>query len=130
MPKSTYLNDNFINVALRNTVFVSPPTVWCALYTASPGVGGGGTEVAGPGGTAYALQIVTFIAPTLGIASNDADVNFPVATGDYGTITSFALLDASSGGNLLYFGNLSTPRLVLTNDQVRFPLGQFIVQES
>lgn len=127
MPKSTYLNDNFINVALRNTVFTSPVTVHCALYTVTPGIGGGGTEVAGGN---YSRQVVTFIAPTSGVTSNDADVNFPVATADYGTITSFALLDSSSGGNLLYFGNLSAPRLVLTNDQVRFPQNQLIVQES
>lgn len=127
MPKSTYLNDNFINVALRNTVFTSPVQVFCALYTATPGVGGGGTEVTGG---AYARQVVTFIAPTAGVTSNDADVNFPVATADYGTVTSFALLDASSGGNLMYFGNLSASRNVLTNDQVRFPQNQLIVQEA
>ena len=127
MPKSTFLNDSFINVALRNTAFVSPVAVYCALYTVTPGVGGGGTEVAGGG---YGRQTVTFIAPTNGVTSNDADIDFPVATADYGTITSFALLDASSGGNLLYFGNLGTSRLVLTNDQVRFPLGQLICTEA
>lgn len=127
MPKSTYLNDNFINVALRNTAYVSPTTVYVALYTVSPGVGGGGTEVTGG---AYARQVATFVAPVNGQTSNNADINFPVASADWGTLTSFALLDASSGGNLMYFGNLSTSRLVLTNDQVRFPTGQLLVQES
>jgi len=127
MPKSTYLNDNLINVTLRNTAFVSPVQVYCALYTVSPGVGGGGTEVAGG---SYGRQVVTFIAPTNGVTSNDADINFPVASAAWGVITSFALLDASSGGNLLYFGNLSAPRDVQINDQVRFPLGQLIVQEA
>ena len=127
MPKSTYLNDNFINVGLRNIAFVSPTNVYCALYTVSPGVAGGGTAVAGGG---YGRQTVTCDAPTSGQTSNDADINFPVATAGYGTINSFGLLDASSGGNLLYFGNLGTPRVVLTNDQVRFPSGQMLVSES
>jgi len=127
MPKSTYLNDSYINAGLRNTPFTSPTTVYVALYTVTPGVGGGGTEVAGG---AYARQVATFVAPVNGVTSNTVDINFPVATLDWGTITSFALLDASSGGNLMYFGNLSASRTVLTNDQVRFPTGQLFCQES
>lgn len=127
MPKSTYLDNSFINVALRATPFTPPVAIYVALYTVAPGVGGGGTEVAGG---AYARQTVTFTAPSSGTSSNTVDILFPIASADWGTIVAFALLDASSGGNLLYFGNLSTPRSVLTNDQVRFPTGQLIVTEA
>jgi len=126
MPKTYYLDDNFLNAALRGIPFTPPASVYVALYTVAPGVGGGGTEVAGG---SYARQTVTLTAPVNGQCSNTADVLFPVASLSWGTIVSFALLDASSGGNMLYFGNLSTPRLVLVSDQVRFPNGQLIVQE-
>src|SRR5574338_1733522 len=118
MPKSTYLDNSMINAGLRGVPFTPPVAIYVALYTVAPGVGGGGTEVTGG---AYARQTVTFSAPVSGQTSNTADLLFPVATADWGTIVAFALLDASSGGNLLYFGNLSTPRQVLTSDQVRFP---------
>jgi hypothetical protein len=127
MPKSTYLDNSFINVALRNTAFTPPATVYVALYTVAPGVGGGGTEVSTG---SYARQTVAFTAPVAGVSSNTADIKFPEASADWGTIVAFALLDASSGGNLLYFGNLSSSRLVLTSDQVRFPTGQLIVTEA
>jgi len=127
MPKTYYLDDNFINVALRNTPFTPAATIYVSLYTVAPGVGGGGTEVAGGG---YGRQTVTFVAPANGQTSNVAEVLFPVATAPWGTIVAFALMDTSSGGNMLYFGNLSTPRLVLASDQVRFAVSQLIVQET
>lgn len=127
MPKTYYLDDNFINVALRNTAFVSPAVIYVALFTVAPGVGGGGTEVVGGG---YGRQTVTFDAPVNGQSANTAEVLFPIATAAWGTVTSFALMDASSGGNMLYFGNLSTPRSVLISDQIRFPTGALVVQET
>ncbi len=127
MPKTTYLDDNVLNVALRNIPFTPPTVIYVALYTVAPGVGGGGTEVVGG---AYGRQTATFTAPISGVVSNTTDILFPVATLAWGTIVAFALLDASSGGNMLYFGNLSTPRIVLVSDQVRFPAGQLVVQET
>jgi hypothetical protein len=127
MPKSTYLDNTFLGIILRQQVFTPPVTVYVALYTVSPGVGGGGTEVTGGG---YARQAVTFTVPVNGLCSNNVDVNFAVASADYGTVVAFALHDQPSGGNLLYFANLSTSRTVLTNDQVRFPTGQLLVSET
>ena len=126
MPKSTYLDNNLINVGLRQIPFTPPATIYVALYTVAPTAGGGGTEVSGG---AYGRQTVAFSAPTSGMSTNTADINFPIATVAWGTIVAFALLDASSGGNLLYFGNLSTPRTINVNDQPRFPAGQLVVTE-
>lgn len=127
MPKTYYLDNNLLNVTLRNVPFVSPPDVHISLYTVAPGVGGGGTEVVGG---AYGRQIVTFTVPASGQCSNIADILFPVASATWGTIVAIALMDASSGGNMLYFGSLTTPRLILAADQIRFPLGQLVVQET
>ena len=127
MPKTYYLDNIFINAALRNTPFVPPPVVYLALYTVAPTASGGGTEVSASG---YGRQTVTFAAPVNGTTSNSADVNFPIALADWDTIVAFGVFNVSSGGNLMYFGNLSSPRLVLTNDQVRFLAGQLVVQET
>jgi hypothetical protein len=127
VPKTYYLSNNVLNVALRGIPFTPPPVIYVSLYTVAPGVGGGGTEVAGG---SYARQIAVFTVPASGQLSNTADILFPVASASWGTIVSFALMDASSGGNMLYFGNLSTPRLVLVSDQIKFPMNQLVVQES
>lgn len=127
MSKTNYLETQLLNHVLRNVSYSSPTTVYVALFTVAPTESGGGTEVTGG---AYARQAVTFSAPSPDQVSNTTDVTFPVASADWGTIVAFAIMDAASGGNMLYFANLTASRDVLTNDQLRFPTGQLIVQED
>ena len=127
MPKSTYLSNSVLNAALRNVPYTSPATVYVALFTVAPNAGGGGTEVSGG---SYARQPVTMTAPVSGQTSNAADVVFPTASADWGTVVAYAYFDALSSGNMLYFGNLGASRLVLANDQVKFPASQLVTSES
>lgn len=127
MPKSYYLDNAFISGALRNVPYVPSPIVYLALYTAAPGPGGGGTEVSSGG---YGRQPIVFAAPSNGSTSNVSDIVFPIALADWGIVTSYGIFDTSSGGNLLYYNNLSAPRQILTNDQAKFPAGQLIASEQ
>ena len=107
--------------------YTSPTTVYVALYTAPPGETGGGTEVTG---NAYARQAVTFGAQSGGTVLNSVDVLFPVATpSGWGTITDFAILDAVSSGNMLYYGTLSSPVTINAGEQFKFAAGALSVQE-
>lgn len=121
---SDYLENAIGNHILRNIAYTSPTTVYCALYTVAPSDAGGGTEVSGGG---YARQAVTFGAPSNGVFTNSADVVFPIATANWGTIVAFALFDAATGGNMLIYGNLSSPKTINSGDQFRFPAGQLSV---
>ena len=106
-----------------------PAQTFLALFTATPTPSGGGTEVGS--GSGYGRQVITFTAPASGQCSNTADIVFPIAVvADWGTITSYGIYDAASGGNLLYFANLSTPRYVAVSDQLKFPAGQLIANET
>jgi hypothetical protein len=124
--KTTYLEDKLINHVLRATAMSSPATVYVALFTAAPGEAGGGTEVSGGD---YARQPVTFEAPVDGATENDADVTFDVATADWGTVTHFAIFDALTVGNMLYYGTLTTARVVNSGDQAKFLAGALDVAE-
>ena len=127
MPKTYYLDNNFLNAALRGIPFVPPDAIYVALYTVIPTVAGSGTEVSGGG---YVRVGVTFTVPQNGQVQSAAEVLFPVALDAWGTVEGFAFLDASSGGNMLYFGSLGSSRMVDVSDQVRFPMGQLICQET
>ena len=127
MAKSYYLDNAVLDAALRNTAYSSPATVYVALYTASPGPSGGGTEVAGG---SYARTACTFGAPSSGALVNSAPCTFPQATGNWGTVTSFGVFDAPTGGNLLYYGNLTASKTINTGDQLTFATSGVSVTES
>ena len=57
MAKSYYLDNAFLEAALKNVSYTSPATAYVALYTSAPGPTGGGTEVSGG---SYARTACTF----------------------------------------------------------------------
>jgi hypothetical protein len=128
--KADFLENAVINAALRNTVGPFPiAAAFMALYTAAPGETGGGTEVGA--GVGYARQSVAFGAPSNGATDNTAIETFgPNTTTNWGTITHAALLDASSGGNFLYYGALAASRTVNIGDSLEFAVGAIDVAET
>ena len=127
MPKTNYLDTVLLNHVLRAIPYTPPTGVYVALYTTAPTATSIGVEVTGGG---YTRQGATFTAPASGIVSNAADVTYPIASLAWGTVVSFALLDAPTGGNMLYFGAFSTPRNVVPNDQPRFPQNSLVISEQ
>ncbi len=119
-----YLEAALLNHVFRNTAYASPATVYVGLFTAAPGETGGGTEVSGG---AYARQAATFGAPSGGQVSNSADINFPVATANWGTITHIAIFDAVTAGNMLVYGALSASKIIQTGDQFIIKAGSLTV---
>lgn len=119
---SDYLSNNLIDFIFRGQSFTFPTTMYEALFTASPGNSGGGTEVGG--GIGYARVATTgslanwagtqsagsTVASTGsgGQTSNNASIPFagPV-TSAWGTVVANAEYDASSGGNLLFWAPLT-----------------------
>jgi len=101
---STTLANALLNGTLRNVAYTPVATVYVALYTVAPTAAGGGTEVSGG---SYARTAVTFSAAASGAVTNSGTVTFPTSTGSWGTVVAAGIFDASTSGNLLYFGNLT-----------------------
>lgn len=96
------------------------PTAWyLGLFTAAPGEAGGGTELSGSG---YARQAITFTVSGNN-ASNDAAIEFPTASGSWGTITHVAVSDASTSGNMIAYASLTASKVIDTGDVLRVPTG-------
>ena len=121
---SNYLEDALINATLRNTTYTSPATVYVGLFTSDPTDAGSGTEVSGG---SYARTAVTFGAPSNGVTTNSAAVEFPQATGNWGTVGWIGIHDAATSGNLLYHTALDTSKTIETGDIFKISTGNLSV---
>jgi hypothetical protein len=121
---SNYLETALINATLRNTSYTSPATVYVGLYTTDPTDANTGTEVSGG---SYARTAVTFGAPSNGVSTNSAAVEFPQATGSWGTVGWIGILDASTSGNLLYHTALDTSKTIENGDIFKIAIGSLSV---
>ena len=110
---SNYLENALINVTLRATAYTAPTTVYLALYTTDPTDADTGTECSG---TSYARQSITFGAPSNGVSTNSAVIDFPQAGSAWGTITHIGIRDAVTTGNLLYHSALDTSKTIANGD--------------
>jgi len=104
------------------------PTIYVGLSTADPT--DDGTGLAEPVGNAYAR--VSTVAADWTVASSGAlnnvnDITFPEATGNWGTVTHFALFDAVTGGNMLAHGALSSSKAIGSGDTAKFAAGDLEV---
>lgn len=121
MSFSNYLETEILDHVFGAAAYTAPATLYVALHTANPDEDGSGAEVTTTG-TAYARQTVTFTTSG-NTTSNDAAVEFPTATANYGTVSHVGVWDASTAGNLLAYAALSSSKTIETGDVFRIPAG-------
>ena len=116
---SNYLENKVMGHVFGASAYVAPTTLYLALYTSDPGEGNTGTEVSGG---SYARQTIAFTI-TNNLASNTSAIEFPVATGTWGTVTHIGVMDSLTTGNLLAYAQLTASKAVSAGDALRFPAG-------
>src|SRR6218665_1956872 len=100
MSLSNYLETALLNHAFRGTAYTQPSGLYLALFTSDPGETGSGTEVSGG---SYARQSFSGSVSTNAFSAA-SNLDFPAASGTWGTITHVGVFDAVSAGNLLAYG--------------------------
>jgi hypothetical protein len=119
MAFTDYLENKVLDFVFSGGSFSQPGTKYLALYTVAPTDSSAGTEVTGGG---YARQTVT-LTTSGSDTTNSAAVEYPTATAGYGTVVAVAVLDASSGGNMLAYASLTANKTIATGDVFRVPAG-------
>ena len=126
---SNYVEDRTLDFWLKanSTTTTAPTTVYVALFTSADSTGGtaenleAGTLTNECAGAGYQRKEATFGTISNGSVSNSGNITFPTATGNWGTITHVAVMDAEAhaqagdsagAGNVLYYG----AREILTDD--------------
>jgi len=120
MSFTNFLETEILDHVFAGAAYTAPGTKYLALFTAiSDGEAGSVTEISG---NAYARQSVAFTTSG-NTTSNNAAVEFPTATGSWGTVTHVGVYDASTSGNLMAYATLSSSKAIATGDVFRVPSG-------
>lgn len=117
---SDYLENKVLDHILGTTAYTMPTTVYVGLATASFADDNSGTELSGSG---YTRKSAAFDAAVSGTADNTATIEFPAATGSWGSVSHFGIFDASTGGNLLIHGAFTTAKTIAQGDILRISAG-------
>ncbi len=132
MPKTTYLANNLLNHQMGGPDYVRPVTLYLALFTGIPNVNGTGPEITGPGYGRLAVtnNITNFPTASGGLKVNGVLLTMASPTGSWGVATHFGWWDASTGGNLLRFGQLTVAKTIDNGDIVEFQPGELRSTET
>jgi hypothetical protein len=125
---SDYLENEVLDHVLGKGTrdFTSPANLYVGLWTADDGLEGG-TVTSEVSGGSYAREAVTFGAASSGAASNSGTITFTTATGNWGTVTHVAIMDASSGGNVLFHGAVTTSKTIESGDTFQISTGNLSI---
>lgn len=129
---SNYLESGLLNHVFRGVPFSSPSTLYIGL---TKSLNSGNLELGTidePSGGGYSRQGYlassgNWISPyTSGYATathNLSVIEFPIATASIGDVSGIFIADASTSGNILFYGALSYPRNIREGDQFVFSSG-------
>lgn len=119
---SDYLENKLLDHVFKNTAYTQPTNLYVALFTSAPSDAGGGTEVSGG---AYArVNCNAWDAAASGALDNTSAITFAQATAAWGTVTHFAVIDATSAGNYIVWGTLTASKSIATGDTAQFAAGE------
>lgn len=117
---TNYAEDETIKHIFRTGSFTKPAGLYVGLFTAAPGEAGGGTEVTGGSyaRVSSAPSDANWTATTGGdgTTSNASALTFPAPTANWGNVTHWGIFDAATGGNLLVYAALTTPKTINNGD--------------
>jgi hypothetical protein len=127
-----FLETALINHLFRGTAYTAPGTWYVSLHTAACSDSATGTEVSGGSyarvGVASGTGTWAAVSAGNGTTSNSAVITFPTPSAGWGTVTHFALWDASSTGNQLICQALTVSKTINAGDTVTFPIGALTIQ--
>ena len=108
---------------------VTAGNLYAALFTNDPGETGSTANEATY--TSYARVAVVRSAAGWNVSGNQGDnvgpITFPQATGGSETLTHFALLTASSGGQMLFYGALNASLIITSGVTPEFGTGDLAI---
>ncbi len=125
---SDYFENKVVGYLFGNVAYSLPATYYVGLWTSALSDSSTGASAGEVSGGAYARVSVTnnssnFDTAASGATSNSNLIAFPMASASWGTVTYVGICDASSGGNLIAYADLTSSIAVQQYDTVVFKPG-------
>jgi len=132
---SNYLEQKILDHVLRyaSAPYTAPTTLYIGLFKNTSGNAAtnleAGTLTDEVSGGSYARKTVTFGAAnsTTGVIATNATVTFDEASATWGTITHVAIMDALTSGNVLFWGAVTTSKLIEAGDTFQITSGSLTI---
>ena len=128
---SNYLENKILDHTLRygTDAYTAPTTLYLALFTTDPGEASSFTGEISPTSSGYVRKALAFDSAASGSAASTGTVTFDAAESEWGIITHLAICDVVThgDGNQLYYGALTTSKLIQVGDTLQFVAGNITV---
>ena len=130
---SNYLENKVLDHVLKVAAYTQPSTLYLGLFNnistnaAANLEAGTLTDETSTSGTGYARKTVAFAAASSGTSASSATVTFDTAIATWGTITHIAVMDAITGGNVLFYGAVTTAKTIDIGDTFQVTSGNLTI---
>ena len=126
---SDYLENELLDHVFKTGAYTAATNLYVALCTSTPDDADTGSTLPGEltGGGYVRIKCNTWDAAASGATENTQTVTFAQATADLGTVTHFAICDATTNANCLGWGALSASRVISSGDTYSFATGDLDV---
>lgn len=115
MSQTRNIADDVVDMLFSLVPYPMPQSLWLALFNENGEIQGGN----------YTRVNVTgkFALSQNGATSNAAQIEFPVPTIGWGTVSRVGICDAEAGGNVLMLANVEQPFAAPANTNIFFNIG-------
>lgn len=130
---SDYAENKILAHSVGKAAWSAISSVYIALYTTAPNENTNGTEVpstingAVTSYSRYTTSAASWSDPSNGEIKNAQQFVFGPASVTWGDIEGIAVLDAASGGNIIWYGTFTSPRTVVAGEKLIFDPNAFVL---
>ena len=121
---ATFMANSVLDHIFANAAYVPATNIYVSLSGANPTDDATGMDEHADGVDNYSRVIQnTWDVSSSGATENNGAVTFPQASAAWGTVTHFAMFDAATDGNMMFYGALDNDRNIGQNDTPSFADG-------
>jgi hypothetical protein len=131
--KSTYLSNALLGHVFGKSTYTKPTHYYLCLTTVVPISSDTGSTITEVGYTNYVRLLkdtADFSAVSAQAISNTAAFTFATCGASGATARGWAVCDAASVGNMLWYGTLTDAVVIATGDAPKFDAAAFVIGES